>query len=101
MREGNFDIRVEPFAKLQAGVQVPFTIKVKDARGNPLTNAKVTLQIDTPDHTKTKAFPAPAIEAGTYMAKPVFPSAGGWTIDVEVQRNDQASARTLQFTVSD
>lgn len=98
-RDGNFDIRFEPWAKLQAAVQVPFQITVKDPRNKPLTDAKVTLQIETLDHTHVKIFPAPAINPGTYMAKPVFPFAGEWSVHVEVRRDNEMTARTLQFSV--
>jgi YtkA-like len=98
-REGNFDIRFEPSAKLQTGVQVPFRITVNNGLGKPLTNAKVTLQITMADGTHVKIFPAPAISPGVYMAKPLFPLAGEWTVYVEVRREDKLSARTIEFTV--
>ncbi len=99
-REGNFDIRFEPTAKLQTGVPVPFTITVRDPRHQPLPNAKVTLQIETKDGTDVKVFPAPSVEPGTYIAKPVFPHADEWSIYVEVRRANEMSARTLQYQVS-
>jgi hypothetical protein len=99
-REGNFDIRFEPTAKLQTGVQVPFKITVYDALHKPLPDAKVTLQIETPEHTHVKVFPAPAIDVGVYIAKPVFPDSGEWDIYVEVHRANEMSARTIQFSVA-
>ena len=99
-REGNFNIRFEPTAKLQTGVQVPFQITVTDALRKPLLNAKVTLQIELADHTQTKVFPAPATDPGVYVAKPVFPVSGEWTVYVEVRHDDQMSNRTIQFTVA-
>jgi uncharacterized GH25 family protein len=101
VREGNFDIRFEPQAKLQTGVPVPFQITVVDALHKPLPDAKVTLQIETTDHKDVKVFQAPAIAPGTYVAKPVFPAAGQWNVYVEVKRADQMSARTIEFTVTD
>ncbi len=98
-RPGNFDIRFEPVAKLQTGVQIPFQISVKDALGKPLPDAKVTLQIETTEHEHTKVFKAPATDPGVYMAKPVFPEAGQWSVYVEVRRNDQMTARTIEFNV--
>jgi hypothetical protein len=98
-REGNFEIRFEPTAKLQTGVQVPFEIHVTDARRKPLFDSKVTLQIETPDHTHTQVFPALAISPGVYMAKPIFPLAGEWSVYVEAHRNNEMSARTIQFNV--
>ncbi|MFL6465143.1 MAG: hypothetical protein ACJ73N_12130 [Bryobacteraceae bacterium] len=100
-REGNFDIRLEPTAKLQTGVQVPFTIAVRDARHQPLLNAKVTLQIETKDGTDVKVFQAPGTEPGIYIAKPVFPNSGEWSVYVEVRRDNAMSARTIQFQVSE
>jgi hypothetical protein len=100
-REGNFEIRFEPVAKLQTGVQVPFEIHITDALHKPLTDAAVTLQIETPDHTHVKVFPAPAISTGVYMAKPAFPLAGQWNLYVEAHRNNEMSARTIQFNVPD
>ncbi len=99
-KDGNFDIRVEPTAKLQTGVQVPFQIAAKDARRQPLTDAKVTLQIEMPDHSHVKVFQAPAITPGIYISKPVFAAAGDWSVYVEVRRNNQMTSRTLQFSVA-
>lgn len=98
-REGNFDIRFEPTAKLQTGVEVPFEIHILDALHKSLTDATVTLQIETPDHSHTKVFRAPALSPGVYISKPVFPIAGEWSIYVEAHRNNQMSARTIQFNV--
>jgi YtkA-like protein len=98
-REGNFEIRFEPTAKLQTGVQVPFEIHITDALHKPLPDAKVTLQIEMPDHTHVQVFPAPATSVGVYVAKPVFSLAGEWNIYVEAHRNNEMSARTIQFDV--
>ena len=100
-REGNFDIRFEPTAKLQTGVEVPFTITVKDALRKPLPNAKVTLQIETKEGANVKVFQATAVNPGIYIANPVFPSSGEWSIYVEVRRANEMSARTIQFQVSE
>ena len=96
---GNFDIRFEPTAKLQTGVQVPFRISVKNDLNNPVVDAKVTLQIAMLDGTHVQVFPAPAISPGVYIAKPIFPLAGEWNVYVEVHRRDKMSARTIQFSV--
>lgn len=104
-RPGNFDIRFEPTATLQAGVQIPFRITVKDSLGKPLIEAKVTLQVETTDGTHTKVYPATATDSGVYIAKPVFPNAGTWNVYVEVRhRNEQTeevTSRTIQFNVPD
>ncbi len=100
-RDGNFDIRFEPTAKLQTGVQVPFQINVKDARKQPPIGAKVTLQIEMLDHSRVKVFAAPALNPGVYIAKPVFPTAGDWNVYVEVRRSNEMSSRTIQFSVAD
>jgi YtkA-like len=98
-REGNFDIRFEPTAKLQTGVEVPFEIHINDALHKPLTDATVALQIEMPDHTHTKVFRAPAIAPGVYLAKPIFPVTGEWNVYVQAHRNNQMSARTIPFNV--
>ncbi len=98
-REGNFNIRFEPTAKLQTGVEVPFEIHINDALHKPLIDATVTLQIEMPDHTHTNTFRAPAISPGVYMAKPIFPLAGEWNVYVEAHRNSEMSARTIEFNV--
>lgn len=100
-REGNFQIRFEPSAKLQTGVEVPFQISVKDALRKPLPDAKVTLQIELSDHTHVKVFPAPAVSPGVYIAKPVFPVSGEWNVYVEVRRSNEMSSRTISFTVAE
>lgn len=97
--EGNFIIRFEPKAVLQTQAVIPFEIDVKDDLHNPLIQAKVTLQIETPEHTDVKVFDAPAVGPGVYIAKPVFPEAGQWNVYVEVRRGDAISARTIQFYV--
>ena len=98
-RPGNFDIRFEPTARLQTGADIPFQITVNDALHKPLVDAKVTLQIETPQHEHVQVYKAPAINPGVYMAKPVFPEPGAWSILVEVHRADQVSARTIEFNV--
>ncbi len=98
-REGNFNIRFEPTAKLQTGVQVPFQITVNDALHKPVIQAKVTLQIEMTDGTQVKVFPAPAINPGVYVAKPVFPISGEWKIYVEAHRDNAMTARTIEFSV--
>lgn len=100
-REGNFDIRFEASAKLQTGVEVPFRISVNDARRQPLIQAKVTLQIELTDGTRVKVYPASATAPGVYIAKPVFPVSGEWNVFVEVRRENQVSARTIEFSVPD
>ena len=98
-RPGNFTIRVEPKAILQTQAQIPFEISVTDALGKPVAQAQVKLYIETADGRDRKEFAAPAITAGVYLAKPVFPEAGDWKVDVEVRRNDQLSTRSLEFNV--
>jgi hypothetical protein len=98
-RAGNFDVRFEPTAKLQTGVQVPFRITVNDDLHKPLIDAKVTLQIAMPDGTHVQVFAAPAIGPGVYVAKPIFPVSSEWDVYVEVRRRDKMTARTTQFTV--
>ena len=98
-REGNFTIRFEPKAILQTRVPVPFEISVTDSRRSPVTQADVKLFIETAGGQNRTVFKAPSIGPGIYLAKPVFPEAGNWNIDVEVRRADQFSVRTLQFNV--
>jgi hypothetical protein len=98
-REGNFTIRFEPKAILQAEAQIPFEITVLNDLKQPLHQAKVTMQIETKDHKHTMTYKAPEVTEGTYLAKPVFPEAGEWSVYVEVHRNDQVSSRTLEFVV--
>jgi len=99
-RDGNFVIRFEPKAILQAEAQIPFEINVMNSLKQPLHEAKVTLQIETKDHQAVKIFNAPEVTRGLYLAKPVFPEAGEWTVTVEVHRNDQVTTRTSDFTIS-
>jgi hypothetical protein len=98
-REGNFTIRFEPMAVLQANAPIPFQITVTDALQKPLIQANVTLQIETVDHKNVKVFKAPALGNGLYMAKPVFPVAGDWNVYVEAHRSGAMSARTIQFNI--
>jgi hypothetical protein len=99
-REGDFTIRFEPMAVLQSGVPIPFHIKIDDSRHQPLIDAQVTMQIETPDHKNVQTFKATSIGAGIYSAKPVFDDAGEWVVLVNVRRNDQVGARTITFEVA-
>jgi hypothetical protein len=98
-REGNFTIRFEPTAMLQTGAQIPFQITVTDDLRKPVVEAKVTLQIETKDGQNVQVFKAPSIGSGQYLAKPVFPQPGPWSISVDVQRNGDESRRTVEFTI--
>ncbi len=99
-REGNFTIRFEPTAILQTAAQVPFQITVIDDLRKPVSEAKVTLQIETKDGQNVQVFKAPSIAAGVYLAKPVFPQPGQWNISVEVHRNEDMSTRSMEYTVA-
>lgn len=99
LKEGSFEIRFEPTAKLQTGAPIPFQITVQDPLHKPLVDAKVTLQIETADQNNVQVFKAPAIESGVYIAKPVFRSPGQWEVLVTVVRNEKQSARTIEYTV--
>ncbi len=84
---------------LQTEAQIPFEIKVTNDLHQPLHEAKVTLQIETKDHQQVKVFKAPEVTEGVYLAKPVFPQTGEWSILVEVHRNDQVSTRTRDVVI--
>jgi hypothetical protein len=99
-REGNFNIRFEPAAVLQTGVAVPFEIHVTDNLHKPVQQAKVTLYIETSEHTQAKKFPAPATEPGLYLAKPIFPETGAWNVRAEVRLSDRVTSRILEFSVA-
>jgi hypothetical protein len=98
-REANYTLRFEPTAELQTNVEVPFQIRVIDDLKKPVGQAKVTLQIETPDHDRVQVFKAPGTDPGVYIAKPVFPVAGEWNVYVEVRKDGMMSARTIQFSV--
>jgi YtkA-like len=97
--QGNFVIRFEPTAALQANAEIPFEIRISDDLRKPIINAKVTLQIETPQHTQVSVYKATATDTGVYVAKPVFPAAGQWSVYVEVRRDGDMSARTIDFNV--
>ena len=99
-REGNFVIRFEPKAVLQPDAQIPFEIRVMNDLQQPLHEAKVTLQIETKDHKNVQVYKAPEVTEGVYLAKPVFPQAGDWSVSVQVHRNDQETSRARDFTVT-
>ncbi len=97
--EGNFIIRFEPTADLQAKVEIPFAIHVLDDRHKPVLNATVTLQIETQQKTEVNVFKATGTDPGVYVAKPVFPSKGEWSVYVEVHQGERMTARTIDFHV--
>lgn len=103
IREGNFSLRFEPTAVLQAKAPIPFRIQVMDANNRPLTFATVDLEIARPDGSQPAKFKAPAEDErampGIYMAKPVFPQGGEWNVTARAKRQDLESNRTIQFTV--
>jgi nitrogen fixation protein FixH len=99
LRNANFDIRFEPTAILQTGTEIRFDITVKDGDHHPVHGAQVTLQIETPEHEHTKVFRATELQTGVYMAKPLFPVKGQWDVYVEVHREDEVSARTIEYYV--
>lgn len=97
--EGNFIIRFEPTADLQTKVAIPFAIHVVDNRHKPVLNATVTLQVETPQKTEVSVYKASGTDPGVYVAKPVFPSKGEWSVYVEVHQGDRMTARTIDFQV--
>lgn len=99
LRDANFEIYFEPTAILQTGTEIPFQITVKDALHKPVHGARVTLQVETPEHQNTKVYKAAEIQAGTYIAKPLFPVKGRWNVYVEAYRDDQMTARTIEYYI--
>lgn len=99
--EGNFKIRFEPTAKLQTGTRVPFAVNVTDDRLQPLTDAKVLLTCTEVNGGAEFEADAKATTPGIYVAKPVFPKTGTWSIRVLVTRNGKRSSRVIQFTVAE
>jgi nitrogen fixation protein FixH len=97
--QGNFTIRFEPKAVLQTNAPIPFEIHVFDDLHKPLSEAKVTLQIETAEHANVQVFNAPSVAAGVYLAKPTFSQSGQWDVYVEVHRGNEMSARTIQYYV--
>ena len=98
-RDGNFNIRFEPTATVQTGVQIPVRISVESARKKPLNDAKVTLEITTKEPLDTQLVPATETDPGTYIAKPIFPHSGEWNLYVEVERDGAKTTRTKQLLV--
>jgi hypothetical protein len=100
LRNGNFTIRFEPTAALQANAEIPFEIRATDDLRKPLLNATVSLQIETQDqHTQVKVFKAAQTQPGVYVAKPTFPEAGRWSVYVEVRRDNAMAARTIDYLI--
>lgn len=100
-QEGNYKIRFEPTAKLQTGTRVPFEVTVTDDRQQPLTDAKVVLTCTEVEGSAEFDAEAFATTPGIYVAKPVFPKTGTWSIRALVTRNDKRSSRVIQFTVAE
>lgn len=98
-RNGNFEIYFEPTAFLQSGTEIPFRITVNDALHKPVIGARVTLQIEMPEHLNTKVYKATMVESGIYIAKPFFPVKGRWNVYVEVHRDEAVTARTIEYYV--
>ena len=77
---GNFNVYVEPTAKLQTDAPIPFQIRVTDALNKPLVDATVSLQIETADGRYVQVFRAPAVDRGVYLATPSSRPSGVWDI---------------------
>jgi RND family efflux transporter, MFP subunit len=75
-------------------------IEVKDARGQPITNATLTLEytMDMVGMMIDKA-PASHTKEGVYEARVRFTMAGPWGVTVSIQRPRQAEVRA-RFTVN-
>lgn len=99
LQPGNFDIRFWPAAKLQTNAKIPFEIHVNDSLGKPVPEAKVTLQIEMPDHTHVQVYKAPEMQPGVYETKAIFPIAGRWEVYVDVRQNNLDSARTIEINI--
>jgi nitrogen fixation protein FixH len=100
-REGNFTIRFEPTAKLQTKVEVPFEVRITDDRKQPLQhNAAVELSISPKNQGSTKTIKAWFVQPGVFIAKPVFPSDGQWSVTVTARRENQVSSRVITFSVA-
>ena len=99
-REGDFAIRFEPTAKVQTGAQIPFEIHVNDSLGKPLQDGQVQLAIALPDKPATASVRAWALQPGVYLAKPVFPLAGTWSVTVTARHLDKVSTRSIDFNVA-
>ena len=99
-KEGNFTIRFEPTAKLQANVEVPFEVHVMDDRKKPLQrDDSVELAIGQPDEAPVRAIKAWFLQPGVFIAKPVFPAEGKWEVTVTARRENQITRRTIPFSV--
>jgi hypothetical protein len=99
LHNGNFNIRFEPTAILQSKTPIPFEIHVTDPNHHPVIGAKLEMDIEMADHTHAQTFKAPSISPGVHIAKPVFPVAGHWNVEVIVRRGDQESDATLDFNI--
>jgi hypothetical protein len=98
--EGNFAIRFEPTAKLQTNVEVPFTVHATDDRGKPLLREDhVEMSIAQENQSPLRTIKAWFVGPGEFIAKPVFPSEGQWSITVTASRHNQVTRRTITFQV--
>lgn len=99
-REGNFKIRFEPTALLQTGVEVPFEVKVWDVRQQPATDVRVIVAISRPNEERSLKSDALRVGTGVYVAKPMFPSAGQWNVEVRVRKDDTVTTKVMSFNVA-
>lgn len=100
-RDGSFTIRFQPAAALLAATEVPFQITVTDPRQKPVEHAQVKLEIKDKDSMNVRDFRAIMTGPGVYVAKPVFSSPGEWSVYVEVRRDQELTARAIQFQVAE
>ena len=100
VNDGNFVIQFEPTAKLQSDVQVPFTINITDDLHKPLLqDSVVEFAIAAQDEPPTRAIKAWFVKPGVFIAKPVFPSPGQWTITVTAKRENKVTSKSNVLAV--
>lgn len=98
---GDFTIRFEPTAKLQANVEVPFEVHVTDSRKRLLPQGQVELSISPADKPTVETVKAWLVQPGVFIAKPRFSSDGQWSVTVKVKLGNLVSTRTIEFTVAE
>jgi hypothetical protein len=78
-------------APLKAMTEIPFTIAIYDARGNPLREAKLKLSLTMPFMPMPPNHPEASWSEGAYRGTAVFTMAGAWQVHVDIEQPGAAT----------
>ena len=97
----DWKISMEPVGKVRCNYEAQVEIGVKDAKGAPVTDAKieVVLTMIGMDHGEFKTAAKEA--AGVYRATPTFYMVGKWNVAVHVKKDQREKTENFTYEVKE